>query len=142
MAEWSGRRHDIEATLSSHNGRCKLALDGLDHCLAMFQRYLAPGGYLALVENIPTRPPWADEIEPVLATYSMNKDFQPYDNLSLSGDLQERHLFEMVGRRSTGPTIFRQHMNEYVTSFFRQEWMFKRENGRCQSIRVWPPDVL
>ena len=82
-----------------------------------FGQNLAPGGFLALVEILTARPPWANEIDPLLGKYSMNKDFRPYDNLSLAGELKGRYLFETVDMRQTKPVLFHQPLVEYIESF-------------------------
>jgi len=88
-----------------------------DTVLPEFRRLLQPEAMLALVENVIEPPPWSGEIGPVIAQYPMNKEFQPYDNRKLAGDLQQRLLFQLVGARQTRTIEFNQSVRAYVRSF-------------------------
>jgi SAM-dependent methyltransferase len=81
-----------------------------------FHDLLTPGAYLAVVEEVtePTR--WSHALG-FISAYSMNKDFQPYDMLTVTQELAARGLFEQHGVRTTAPVPFRQTLDEYVQSF-------------------------
>ena len=85
--------------------------------LPLFGRLLSAGCFLALIENVFNPQPWWDELQPVLARYSMNKDFQGYDNRTLAAELQERELFTQVGSKETVASSIRQSIEAYIESF-------------------------
>lgn len=84
--------------------------------LPRFSRLLTPGGYLAVVDVAPEPPPWQDAFG-FIREYSMNKDFQPYDIMTITQELAARGLFEQHGIKTTAPVPFRQSVEEYVESF-------------------------
>jgi SAM-dependent methyltransferase len=94
-----------------------------------FKRLLLPGGSLALVENVIQSPPWSDEINPLIARYSMNKEFQRYDNRTLAGDLQRLHLFHLEGERQTTTVKFGQTIRDYVSSFHSRNGLARDRLG-------------
>jgi hypothetical protein len=47
----------------------------------------------------------------------MNKDFQPYDIITVTQELAVRGLFEQHGIKTTAPVPFRQSVAEYTESF-------------------------
>jgi hypothetical protein len=49
--------------------------------------------------------------------YAMNKDFQPYDMITVTQELAMRGLFERRGIKTTAPVPFRQSVAEYAESF-------------------------
>jgi len=73
---------------------------------------LAPHGYLALASVGGGSVPW--EYGPVCNTYSLNRDYQPYNLLD---ELTKRGLFEPVGKHQTAPVPFTQSVDDYVESF-------------------------
>lgn len=102
--------------------------------MAKFNRNLKVGGYLALLENIIQQPPWGEEMRPLLMHYSLNKDFRPYDNMTIVKELEKRDLFTTVGNKETAATRFRQPVDDYVESFharngFSREKMSAKEAG-------------
>lgn len=88
-----------------------------DVVLPRFREVLPPGGYLALVEEAHRPNPWDAEVGEVLARYSMNKDFRPYNMLIVAEELERRGLFKKVDVRTTDPEPFRQPVEEWIESY-------------------------
>lgn len=84
--------------------------------LPRFARMLAANGYLALVENRPTRQPWADELRPLLAHYSMNQDFQPYDMNTVAATLAKQGLFQETDRIEVSPITYQRSIDAWIES--------------------------
>jgi len=84
--------------------------------LPRFAQALSPHGYLALVEGRSPPGPWADELTLILAHYSMNQDFQPYNMGTIAAELQQRSLFRQVGVMETQPVRFRQSVDAWIAS--------------------------
>jgi SAM-dependent methyltransferase len=82
--------------------------------LPRFRALLAPGGLLAIVELREEPNPWDDALRPVIARFSTNRRFCPYDVVA---ELTARDLFEETGRRRTAPVSFSQPTTAYVESF-------------------------
>ena len=84
--------------------------------MTRFHNILTPGGHLAVVEDVTQPTPWSDALG-FISAYSMNKDFQPYNMLTVTQELVERGLFEPMGIKTTAPVPFRQSVDAYVESF-------------------------
>jgi trans-aconitate methyltransferase len=84
--------------------------------LSRFHNILTPGAYLAVVENMAEPMPWTNGLS-FIANYSLNKDFQPYNMLTVTQELAERGLFEQCGLKMTATVSFRQSLDDYVESF-------------------------
>ena len=84
--------------------------------MTRFCEILTPGGHLAVVEEVLEPTPWSDALS-FIGEYSLNKDFQPYNMLTVTQELTARGLFQPVGIRTTAPVSFRQSVDEYVESF-------------------------
>ena len=84
--------------------------------MTRFCEILTPGGHLAVVEEVLEPTPWSDALG-FIGEYSLNKDFQPYNMLTVTQELTARGLFQPVGIRTTAPVSFRQSVDEYVESF-------------------------
>ena len=81
-----------------------------------FHDILTPGGYLAVVDVVTEPTPWSDALG-CIGAYSLNKDFQPYDIITVTQEIAARGLFEPRGIKTTAPVLFRQSVAEYVESF-------------------------
>ena len=81
-----------------------------------FHTILTPGGSLAVVEVVTEPMPWSDALG-FINTYSMNKDFQPYNIITVTQELAAYGLFEQRGIKTTTPVPFCQSVDEYVESF-------------------------
>lgn len=97
--------------------------------LPSFNRLLQPGAVLALVENIVQPPPWSDIIAPVIAHYSMNKEFRPYDNRVLARELSDRRLFQQQGEQQTQTAELHQSVDDYVASFHARNGLSRDRLG-------------
>ena len=85
-----------------------------DRVLPRIQRVLCPDGHLAVFGDEHEPEPWAERLRPLIARYSTNRDYCPYD---LIDELVGRRLFEPVARRRTKPVAFVQSIESYVESF-------------------------
>ncbi|RIK43260.1 MAG: hypothetical protein DCC55_06140 [Chloroflexi bacterium] len=84
--------------------------------LPRFADHLAPGGYLAMVEETHQPQPWDKEIGALLARFSMNRNFEPYNLMTIAHELALRGLFEVASQREVEPVPFRQSIAEWVES--------------------------
>lgn len=75
---------------------------------------LAPAGVLAIVNLAEETRPWDGPLRAILARYSTNRRFRPYD---LVAELVGRRLFHERGRCRTAPVPFDQPVAAYVESF-------------------------
>lgn len=76
---------------------------------------LTPRGWLVIVnEGLATRPPWMDQLLPIIVRYSTNREFRPYDPVE---ELRSRDLFRVEGWKRVGPVPFTQPVDDYVGSF-------------------------
>jgi SAM-dependent methyltransferase len=82
-----------------------------------FRAHLVPGGYLALVSVDSLPNPWDKSVGPILAQYSLNRDFQPYTMRTVAAELESRSLFHFVGSHETASIPFRQSIHDWVASF-------------------------
>jgi len=96
--------------------------------MTRFCELLTPGGYLAVVEEVLEPTPWSDALG-FIGEYSLNKDFQPYNILTVTQELTARGLFQQVGIRTTAPVAFRQSVDEYVESFHARNGLSRDRMG-------------
>jgi hypothetical protein len=68
------------------------------------------------VDGVTEPTPWKNALG-FISEYSMNKDFQPYDIITVTQELAVRGLFEQHGIKTTAPVPFRQSVAEYAESF-------------------------
>lgn len=104
-----------------------------DIVLPMFERLLSPGAVLAMVENVISALPWAEELGPVIDRYSMNKEFKPYDNRTIARHLQRRGLFQTLGEQRTGAISLSQSVQVYVGSFHSRNGLSRDRLGKTTS---------
>jgi SAM-dependent methyltransferase len=88
-----------------------------ERTLPRFAALLAPGGALALVEDVGQPNAWDAAVGPILGRYSMNTDFVPYTMLTVAAELERRGLFRLRGAHTTAPAPFRQPVDEWVETF-------------------------
>jgi len=60
--------------------------------MTRFCEILTPGGHLAVVEEVLEPTPWSDMLG-FIWEYSLHKDFQPYNMLTVTQELTARGLF-------------------------------------------------
>jgi trans-aconitate methyltransferase len=80
-------------------------------------RALSHDGYLALVETLIMPYAWRAELVPILARFSMNQDFEPYNMLTVAEELTRRGLFEQRGIIEIEAEPFIQGVDEWVETF-------------------------
>ncbi|HEY7493093.1 MAG TPA: class I SAM-dependent methyltransferase [Candidatus Tectomicrobia bacterium] len=81
-----------------------------------FHDLLTPGGHLAVVEEVTEPTLWSEALG-FINEYSMNRDYQPYNMVSVTQELAARGLFKQVGMQTTAPMPFRQSVEAYIESF-------------------------
>ena len=115
------------------------SLGWMDWAVALprFRDVLVPSGYLAIVSRSAAFLPWGDELHQLIARYSTNRDFQPYD---LIGELALRGLFRRVGEHHTVPVSFRQSLDDYVESIHSQNG-FSRERMTAEAAAAFDAAV-
>jgi SAM-dependent methyltransferase len=75
---------------------------------------LVPSRELVLIEGrLEAGSPWAGELSPIIARYSTNREFEPYD---LVDELAARSCLEVRGRVRLGPEPWHQAVDDYITS--------------------------
>jgi SAM-dependent methyltransferase len=83
--------------------------------LSWISEALLPGAFLCLVSGREIGPvPWSPVLGQLIAQYSTNREYLPYDLVS---ELRERELFLEVGRVVTTPVLCEQPVDSYVESF-------------------------
>src|SRR4051812_10186401 len=65
-----------------------------------FREALTAGGYVALVEERTSPSPWRDALQPIINSYSTNRDYAPYE---LIGELRQRGHLQIVSVQETAP---------------------------------------
>lgn len=109
-----------------------------ERTLPRFAELLAPGGALALVEELAQPNPWDAAVGPILGRYSMNTDFAPYTMATVAAELERRGLFQLRGTHTTAPAPFRQTIDEWVETFharngFSRDRMAPGAAGACDA---------
>jgi SAM-dependent methyltransferase len=84
-----------------------------DVLLPRLARLLLPGGVVALVERR-GRQPWDSAARELIARFSTNRDFRPYD---LVDERTRRRLFTPLGELVTQPVASGQLVDDYIESF-------------------------
>lgn len=86
-----------------------------EHVFPKIARWLGAEGVLAIVtERRLGNLPWSSDLYELLARYSTNRDYQPYDLLE---ELSRRGLFREFGWSRVEEASFRQDAATYVESF-------------------------
>lgn len=87
---------------------------------------LAPGGLLAIVQRRTARLPWTDALGLLIARYSTNREYEPYD---LEQELVSRGHLEVVGRARTAEVLFVQSRDEYVDALHSRNGFSRSRMG-------------
>lgn len=82
--------------------------------LPRFQQLLAPGAYLAIINNHFEPNPWDAPLQAIINRHSTNRDYQPYN---LVAELENRGLFANQGEQRTATALFDQSVAAYIESF-------------------------
>src|SRR5206468_3283169 len=85
--------------------------------LPRFARVLSQNGYLGLVENTGLPKAWDEESSPIVAHYSMNRDYRAYSMGDVAAELQRRGLFQQVGVIEAQPVRFCQSVDSWIEAF-------------------------
>jgi len=79
-----------------------------------FAEMCSPHGFVALVHRTEIAPPWQDGVTRLIQQYSSMGEYESFD---LIEHLEQRRLFQTVGRRETAPVTSRQSIADYIASF-------------------------
>jgi trans-aconitate methyltransferase len=101
--------------------------------LPRFARTLSPNGYLALVENPGLPSAWDEAIMPIIAEYSMNRDFQPYSMVTVAQELQTHGYFRQVGTQEAKPIRFRQSVDDWITALHATNGLSRQRMGEARA---------
>jgi len=101
--------------------------------LPRFAHALSPDGYLALVENPGLPCPWDEAITPIIAEYSLNRDFQPYSMGTIAQELETHGLFRQVGVHKAKPVPFRQTVDDWITAIHATNGFSRERMGEAQA---------
>ena len=82
--------------------------------LPRFWSVLAPRAVVVITEQHVLPTPWDEDLAPIIARYSTNRGYQPYD---LAEEIETRGLFRPLGLRAVEPIPFVQSVEEYIESF-------------------------
>lgn len=95
--------------------------------LPRLARLLRPTGMLAIVSP-EERPdvPWGSALRALIARYSVNKTYVPFDVVQ---ELETRRLFVRKGTFVTGPVVFEQSVDDYVTQFHARSSLTRANMG-------------
>jgi hypothetical protein len=86
-----------------------------ERVLPYFAGLLAPGGWLAILENGQLANPWDGDLLPIIRRHSVYG--QNFTSVDLIAELMRRNLFRVHGTVRTDPILFTQSIDEYVESF-------------------------
>jgi len=92
---------------------------------------LAPGAVLALVGRHEARLPWSDSLGLLIARYSTNRDYTPYD---IEEELVSRGHFEVLGRARTDDVTFTQSRDEYVDALHSRNGFSRTRMGVATKV--------
>lgn len=114
----------IEASAETFQPDCRYAIVvageslhwmGWGEVFARMPSWLEPGAVLCIVSGREFDPqPWSPTLRHLLAEYSTNREYQPYDLVS---ELAGRGLFRERGRATTAAVACAQRSDDYVESF-------------------------
>jgi hypothetical protein len=115
---------------------CALAAESFhwfdSDCLCRSLHGWVPSSRLVLIEvRRELRAPWSDQIASLIADFSTNRDFQPYE---LVAELTSRGCFSAEGRMAIGPNLFQQSVDDYITSIHSRNG-FSRDRMSAQAAR-------
>ncbi len=84
--------------------------------------------------DVVTEPALWSDVLGLINAYSMNKDFVPYNMITVTQELEARGLFKQVGIKTTAPVPFRQSVQAYVESFHARNGLSRdRMNANAAS---------
>jgi SAM-dependent methyltransferase len=90
-------------------------------------RSLSPSGFLIIVcDRLLVGLPWRERERELIARYSTNREFRPYD---LASELATRELFTEAGRKECSEPRFSQSIDDYVESFHSRNGFSRERMG-------------
>lgn len=104
--------------------------------LPRFRQVLAPDGLVAVVD-LKTSSPWDLELQAIIAEFSTNRDYRPYD---LVAAWQGLGWFAVKGERVSAPAPFKQETHEYL-SFLHSMSSLTRASMGPESARAFDDEV-
>ena len=96
-----------------------------------------PSSRLILVERREQQSPWSDRLAALVAAFSTNRDFEPYELLA---ELTARRSFSVEGRTALGPDAFHQSIGDYITSIHSRNG-FSRDRMPAEAARQFDAAV-
>ncbi len=110
-----------------------------DAVLPTVRNCLAESGLLILVDrDLATPPPWESELARLIAAYSTNRHYQPFD---IVRELESRNLFQLAGRCQTKTIEHQQSVANYVESIHSRNG-FSRERMSTDEAAAFDRAVL
>ncbi len=103
----------------------------------LFQRFLTPHGYLAIVERGTEPAPRSDALGKLILQFSTNQDYRPYN---LVEELEQRSLFQQCGVMSTQSVPFVQQEEEYLQSLHSRNGLSRDRMSR-QNAEAFDSEV-
>ena len=95
--------------------------------LRRFAAELAPGARLAIVDDPEVPEPWADELRPIIARYSVIRRWHQF---ALIPELERQGLFEREGQIDVEPLTVTQPVAEYIESFHGRSSLARHRIGQ------------
>jgi ubiquinone/menaquinone biosynthesis C-methylase UbiE len=97
-----------------------------DRVFPRFKKMLTPNGYVAIIYNVFTPPPWERELNRIISKYSKA---EPPRSRDLIKELVEIELFEKRGSTYTEAVVFEQSIDDYVEHFHSRSDLARVEIG-------------
>lgn len=101
--------------------------------LPRFARSLSPNGVLTLVENPSLPSVWGAALTPIIAEYSMNRDFQPYSMRTVAQEIERHGLFRQVGVLEAKSVRFRQPVDDWITAIHATNGFSRERMGEARA---------
>ncbi len=92
---------------------------------------LAPEAVFAIVQRRTARLPWTDKLGLLIARYSTNRDYEPYD---IEQELVSRGHFEVLGRARTDDVVFSQSRDDYVDALHSRNGFSRARMGVATKV--------
>lgn len=92
---------------------------------------LAPGAVLAILQRRVARMPWTDALGLLIARYSTNREYEPYD---IEQELVSREHLEILGHARTAEFGFTQSRDEYVDALHSRNGFSRARMGVATKV--------
>ena len=87
---------------------------------------LSEDAMLAIVDRSPAPSPWDSEVHALIARYSTNRDYEPFD---LEGELVRRGHFELLGQHRSSESTVLQTVEEYINALHSRNGLSRARMG-------------